>query len=123
MFLSERQRKLGVIVITRPTRASVLGQDQFDESGRRRFGVRQTWRWIVPRLSRAILFRFWLRYRAGIRSRKQTGMLLLNFSPERIGFLADTLFGHQLARHRCQYVVIVIESLQALIGEFALHGE
>jgi hypothetical protein len=50
-------------------------------------------------------------------------VLLLNFSPERIGFFSDTLFRHQLARHRRQYVVIVIESLQALIGELALHGQ
>jgi hypothetical protein len=50
-------------------------------------------------------------------------VLLLNLSPERIGFLPDTFFRHQLPRHRRQYVVIVIESLQALICELALHGE
>jgi hypothetical protein len=47
---------------------------------------------------------------------------LLNFSPERNGFFPNTLFRHQLASHRHQYVV-VIERLQALIVELALLGE
>ena len=83
----------------------------------------RTQRWVALRLPGPILCRFRLRYRDGSLSCKQTGVLLLNFSPERIGFLPDTFFRHQLPRHRRQYVVIVIESLQALIGELALHGE
>jgi hypothetical protein len=61
------------------------------------------------------LRRLGLRYRDNVRGSKQTGVLLLNFSPERVGFLPDTFFRYQLPRHRRQYVVIVIESLQALI--------
>jgi hypothetical protein len=93
-----------------------------DESAWRRFGLERT-RWVALRQARPILRRLRLRYRDDVRGSKQTGVLLLNFSPERIGFLPDTFFRHQLPRHRRQYVVIVIESLQALICELAFHGE
>jgi hypothetical protein len=79
--------------------------------------------WVAFSQARPILCRFRLPYRDDIRGSKQTGVLLLNLSPKRIGLFPDTLFRHQLARHCRQYVVIVIESLQALICELALHGE
>jgi len=58
-----------------------------------------------------------------IESCKQANVLLLDFFPQSIGLFPDAFLGHQFARHRRQHVVIVIESLQALIGELALHGE
>ena len=61
-----------------------------DESAWRRFGWERTQRWVAFSQARPILRRLRLRYRDDVRGSKQTGVLLLNFSPERIGFLPDT---------------------------------
>ena len=50
-------------------------------------------------------------------------MLLLNRFPYGCRRLAHSLLGDQLARHRSEHVVIVLDTLQALVGKFALHGQ
>src|SRR5450432_2680079 len=109
--------------MTGPTRGSLLRKSELDKSGWRRFGLERTQRWVALRHARPILCRFRLRYRDDIRGSKQPGVLLLDFFPQSIGLFPDAFLRHQLARHRRQHVVIVIESLQALVGELALHGE
>jgi len=52
---------------------------------------------------------------------KHTGVLLQNFSPERIGFSRQPFPSPTREKSPCQYLVILIENLHALIGELALH--
>ena len=94
-----------------------------DKRGRRRLGLETAQWWVAFSQARPIPCRFRLPFRDDIRGSKQTGMLLLNLSSKRIGLFPDTLFRHQLSRHCRQDVVIVIDSLQTLICELALHGE
>ena len=50
-------------------------------------------------------------------------MFPLDLTPASVGLFADALLCHKFPSHRSQHVIVVIEGLEAMIGELALHCE
>jgi hypothetical protein len=59
----------------------------------------------------------------GRRSWQESGVLLLNGLPHACRRFAHSFLGNQLARHRGEYVIIVFDTLQALVRKLAHHGQ